>query len=128
MTASSSSVSQNRDVARILRRPLHIVVTQGDDADCSAILLAAEDKRRSGTDLPSVLPGDESMGSTGFCVHGIRLIDNCKPEIAAVHVVPDDDLELRRLSVFVSTTEVQKKSSPRRCCPDPTPRHVPYPH
>jgi hypothetical protein len=128
MSASFSSVSQSRDVALILRRPLHIFVTQDDDSDCRAILLATEGKCRSGADFPHVLPGDEAMSSTGFWVHAIRLFDNCKPVIAAVYGVPADGLELRRLSVFASTTEVQKTSSSRRCCPDQTPRHAPYTH
>jgi len=103
MTAfTSSRVSQSRTghvVTLTLCRPPHNFVDAStmaqladlfaaldDDADCRAIVLAAEGKSFcAGADFSSVPSGGEAMDPADFYVHAMRLFDNRKPVVAAVH-------------------------------------------
>lgn len=103
MTASSPSfVSQSRDghvVTLTLRRPPHNFVDASTmreladafaaldaDADCRAVVLAAEGKSFcAGADFSGVPSGGDAMDPADFYVHAMRLFDNHKPVVAAVH-------------------------------------------
>lgn len=101
-TPSPSCLAQSRAghvVTLTLRRPPHNFVDAptmreladafaalDDDADCRAIVLAAEGKSFcAGADFSGVPSGGQAMDPADFYVHAMRLFDNRKPVVAAVH-------------------------------------------
>ena len=103
MNASSpSSLAQSRDghvvTLTLCRPPLNFVDAQAmreladtlamldGDAGCRAIVLAAEGKSFcAGADFSGVPGGGEAMDPADFYAHALRLFDNRKPVVAAVH-------------------------------------------
>jgi enoyl-CoA hydratase/carnithine racemase len=100
--SSPAPLSQGRDghvVTLTLQRPPHNFVDAptmreladslaalDDDADCRAIVLAADGKSFcAGADFSGVPAGGQAMDPADFYVHAMRLFDNRKPVIAAVH-------------------------------------------
>jgi len=99
---TSTAISQRRDgfvVTLTLQRPPHNfvdaatmraladrLVALDDDADCRAIVLAAEGKSFcAGADFSAVPAGGAAMDPGEFYVDAMRLFDNKKPLVGAVH-------------------------------------------